>query len=237
MAFSGLRNCQRPKEILQGLIKLSFSEGPGYLWQNLGGERRLWPVRVRNFDVNQKVLEVSVDCDLEIPLEDSVMCLDLQEIESNKDLFFKGEEKDILFKTEGGDYLIRDDQVRINIPHRVFFREDREAKRFVPQFPPSLSMKLLREKNDSINLIMECQNISKKGIGAAMLPSQGHFLEKGDCLFLEKVGDNILAPPLSLEIVYKRQTKVEEVSKIQMGLSFDEELTSEMIKEILASIT
>lgn len=233
MTNTHLRACEKKGEILNGLVRLSIREGSGFLWQRASRNRKLWPIKVTGLDVNQKVLKVSVDCDLEIPLEDSIICLDFEEIESDKDLYFKGNEKDILFKCHSGDFYIHDEIINMAIPSHVFFREYRKYPRLSPNGPLLLSLKTSNKGRDNINLTVECQNIGKGGIGASIAQAQGHLLDKGDSLYLEKVGSVSLAHALSLQVVYKRQTKKDDVSKVQMGLSFKDELSDAILSDIL----
>jgi hypothetical protein len=192
----------------------------------------LWPVKVCNLDVSSKVLKVALDFDLQIPLEDSEISLSFDDLDPSTDLYFKGDEKEILFKSEGGEFFIYEDQINIPIPQIAFFKEYRSHPRLDLEEPMSLAFKTLKENKDNFQILMDCHNIGRGGIGASIAAGHAHLFHKGDCLFLERMGDIRLKEPLEVQIVYKRQVKSDEKTSILVGLKFKEEISEDFLNSL-----
>ena len=96
----------------------------------------------------------------------------------------------------------------------------------------SLAFKTLKENKDNFQILMDCHNIGRGGIGASIAAGHAHLFHKGDCLFLERMGDIRLKEPIEVQIVYKRQVKSDEKTSILVGLKFKEEISEDFLNSL-----
>lgn len=227
-----LRLSRKSSEILANLVRLSMREGYGFLWQNFGEKRKVWPVQLKSVSVDTRMAILSIDYD-GTSLVPHEVCYSLDDIDISHPIYFKGDEKEILFKAEEGSFFINDSQIYLPVPSIAYFKEMRINPRFEPKDDLSVSLKKFVRGKGHSELNLNCRNFSKGGLGLTLSYGNAHLFKKSEKVFIERVGDKELPRVLEGSIAYVRKFHEEKENKILMGLSFKEELSDKMYDKLI----
>ena len=228
-----LRMSRKSSEILANLVRLSMREGFGFLWQNFGSSRKVWPVQMKSVSVDTRLTELAIDFD-GTSLVPHEVCFSLDDIDISKPLYFKGDEKEILFKTEEGSFFINDGHVYLPVPEIAFFKEMRVNPRFMPKEDLSVSLKKFVRGKGHSELSLRCRNFSKGGIGLTLSYGNAHLFKKAEKVYIERFAGIELPRVLEGSIAYVRKFHEEKENKILMGLSFKDELSDKMYDSLMS---
>lgn len=199
-------------------------EGYGFLWQNFEGHRKVWPIQLKNVDVDSRNIILTIDFNGSSPVPKEV-CFKVDEIDLGQGLYFKGDEKEILFKVEAGSFFINNNEIILPLPSSAYFKESRSNPRFMPKDPITFGVKKFVRGKGHTELNLNCRNLSKGGVGFTLSYGNAHIFKKNEKVFIERIGDMELPMVLEASIAYIRKFHEERENKILMGLSFKDELS------------
>ncbi|MCR9203669.1 MAG: hypothetical protein NXH75_03765 [Halobacteriovoraceae bacterium] len=227
-----LRLSKKSSEILSNFVRFSIKKGHGFLWQATGKmeKRKIWPVQLVKVDIDTRTIVFGLYPEASIPSMEETKCLDLEELDHAKELFFKGEERDILFKIQSGNFSTHRKLVLVTIPLSVFLKENRKAERFVPKESISLSV---RTSMGGPTLNLDCKNFGEGGFGLTLSYSNAHLFKRDQLIYIERIGDIVLPKDIGAQVSYVRKYHEERERKILMGVSYVQPLSQSVLRKLV----
>lgn len=216
MNLSKYRDTADFREILRLFQKSSEGEN-NLLWQNIDGQRILYPVTHLEIDfVGREV----------------VVYLDNQEnLKSNSPIYFKLSYNDTIFKHT--DFLVQSDCVSFKFPHTLKTQELRTSERFALDDEEEYSAVLSASAQAEVGqqLKVKLSDFSASGLGLAISEVNKHIVKNNKTFWVHSINDFRFKSPIAADVMYL--IKENKGKKYRFGMQLHKHLPIEAVKSII----